>query len=165
MIRKAVKSDISVRTFNDEQGLDELWPLLEKLHEKLGLGFLSYAYYKDVLNYYGAKNKAFILIAYKNGRPISGIFLVGNENYMHYYKGASSFEVKNEGQGELLQWEGIKLSKSLGIKYYDLCNLEKEKLPSIYRFKIGIVNNIFKYPKYGINSFGYKAVKKIQSSL
>ena len=80
---------------------------------------------------------------------------------MHYYKGAGLFDVKNEGQGELLQWEAIKISKSLGTKYYDLCNLDKDNLPSIYRFKTGISNTIYKYPKLTKNKLGYKVLNRL----
>jgi len=64
-----------------------------------------------------------------------------------------------------LQWEAIKLSKSLGVKCYDLGNLQKEILPSIYKFKTGISNNVIQYPVYSKHSLGYKIVNKINSKL
>ena len=60
-----------------------------------------------------------------------------------------------------MQWEAIKTAKSLGSKYYDLCSLDKEKLPAIYRFKTGISQNIVRYSKYAKNNFGYKILNKI----
>lgn len=161
MIRKAEKSGIGVKTFFTSEGLDYFWPILRELHVKLDFTHLTYNYYKDIIDAYGLKKQAFISIAYKDNNPISGIFVFGNTNYMLYYKGASTFGVKNEGQGELLQWEAIKTLKSLKIKYYDLGNLQKELLPSIYRFKTGISNNIINYPINSKHSLGYKVINKI----
>ena len=161
MIRKAIKSGISTKSFYTEDGFKDFWPILEELHKKLGYSNYTYDYYNEILKNYGTKKQAFLLIAYKYEQPISGVFIIGNKNYMHYYKGAGLFDVKNEGQGELLQWEAIKLSKFLGSKYYDLCNLDKDKLPAIYRFKTGISKNIIPYHKYSKNSLGYKIINRI----
>lgn len=144
MIRKAAKSGISVKAFQNSIGFDLLWPLLNNLHIKLGYKNLKEDYYRDVFNSYCNKDKAAVLIASKDSEVISGVFILGNNNYMHYYKGASKEGIKNEGQGELLQWEAIKWSK-IRAKHYDLCNLNKEKLPAIYRFKTGISNHLYHY--------------------
>jgi hypothetical protein len=161
MIRKASKSGITIKSFYSEEGLRIFWPILDELHKKLGYSNYTYDYYNKILKKYANTKQAFILIAYKEQEPISGIFVIGNKNYMHYYKGAGVFGVKNEGQGELLQWEAIKISKLLGVKYYDLCNLDKDKLPAIYRFKTGISQQIIQYKKYRKNSLGYKILSKI----
>ena len=161
MIRKAVKLDIRVEIFKNEEGLKLFWPMLNDLHKKLQLNFLSYDYYKDVFNCYSKTNQAFILIAFKNEVAISGVFVLGNKNFMHYYKGASKVGLKNEGQGELLQWEAIKQSKKLGSNFYDLCNLEKNKLPFIYRFKTGICKELYSYQVINKSNTGYKIINRI----
>ena len=81
---------------------------------------------------------------------------------MHYYKTTSNTAVIDNGQGELLHWESIKLSKSLGTKFYDLCNLEKSKLPGIYRFKTGFSKEIYQYPKYSKKSTGFKLLNRLK---
>ncbi len=165
MIRKASKQGITIETYSSMNGLDVFWPILKQLHEKLGYSHLTYHYYKNIFEKYAKNKQAFVLIALRNNSPISGIFILGNPNYMHYYKGASVFGIKNEGQGELLQWEAIKLSKSIGAKYYDLCNLNKEKLPEIYRFKTGISKEIFQYQIYSQNAIGYRIANKLSKIL
>jgi len=165
MIRKALKQGIVVKSYFTTEGLRKYWPILKQLHDKLGYNQLTFEYYNKIFQKYAHKNQAFILVAYKNGEPISGLFILGNKNFMHYYKGASVFGVKNEGQGELLQWEAIKISKSLGSKYYDLCNLNKDTLPDIYRFKTGISRDIYKYQMYAKNGFGYKVANRLNKLL
>ena len=161
MIRKAISEGITVKAYFSTEGLNFFWPLLNELHKKLGYTKLAYNYYNEILETFAHKKQTFILIAFKNDTPVSGVFILGNQNFMHYYKGASCFEAKNEGQGELLQWEAIKLAKSLGAIKYDLCNLNKDGLPEIYRFKTGISRDIFNYQKYTQSSFGYKIVNRI----
>ncbi len=165
MIRKAVKEGIEIKSFFALEGLDLYWPILKQLHDKLGYNDLTYDYYKEIFQKYAPLKQAFILLAFKDEQAISGVFILGNKNYMHYYKGASVFGVKNQGQGELLQWEAIKLSKSLGTKFYDLCNLNKDSLPDIYRFKTGISKDIYHYQILSNNAFGYKVVNKISKYL
>jgi len=165
MIRKALKNNISVKSFDNEEGLDLFWPILDELHKKLRYHHLDDQYFYKMLKAYAANGKAHVLLAYKDDSPVAGVFILGNNNYMHYYKGASKAGVKNEGQGELLQWEAIKLAKKSGVKYYDLCNLNKDKLPDIYRFKTGIANNIFYYPVYNQNRLGYKIANKLSKTL
>lgn len=165
MIRKAVREGIKVRKYSDLEGLFEFYKILEPLHIKLGFNKnMNIDYYKEIFNSYKNKNKAFILLAFKEKKLLSGVFILGNGNYMHYYKGASLFGVKNEGQGELLQWEAIKISKLLGAKKYDLCNLDREKLPHIYRFKTGISNSIYRYPKFIKNKLGFRIISRLNNA-
>lgn len=165
MIRKAIKSGIVVREYNNQAGFDLIWPLIEKLHDRLKYFHLTREYYQSIFNAYCFNHKATILIAFKEDIPISGVFILGNRNFMHYYKGATSLNIENQGQGELLQWEAIKLAKRLGARYYDLCNLNRDKLPDIYKFKTGISNQIWTYPilrkKKLIYKVGSKLIKKL----
>lgn len=161
MIRKAVKSGIEIKKYFGEDSLEYFWPMLETLHKKLGYHYLKRDYYQKIIDTYSTKNQVFVLVAFKNNVPISGILVLGNKNFMHYYKGTSVNGIKNEGQGELLQWDAIKIAKSMGAKYYDLCNLDKDGLPFIYKFKTGISNKVFPYSISSKYSIGYKAVNKI----
>lgn len=161
MIRKASKNGIEVKRYFDLEGLEIFWPMLKTLHDRLGYEFLNYEYYKKIFSAYSTSKGACILIAFKDGRPLSGIFLLGNKNFTHYYKGASVFGERNEGQGELLQWEAIKLSKELGSNKYDLCNLNEDQLPEIYRFKTGISKTIYSYEKHSTRPLGVKLVNRL----
>ncbi|GAP42351.1 femAB family [Lentimicrobium saccharophilum] len=160
MIRKAVKSGIEVKAFLDKDGLEIFWPILLSLHIKLGYQKLQKDYYESLFNQYSKKGKSVILIAYKGEKAVSGLLLLGNNNYMHYYKGASVTGTLNEGQGELLQWEAIKWAKGKS-KFYDLCNLNRESLPEIYRFKTGISDQLFFYRKFKMKSLGFKILNRL----
>lgn len=165
MIRKAIKSGVIIEKYCSVEGLEKFWPMLDELHKKLGYKQFTFDYYAQILNKFGKCGQAYVLLATEGGIPISGIILVGNKNYMHYYKGASKLGIKDKGQGELLQWEAIKLAKLGGSKYYDLCNLDKDKLPHIYRFKTGISKDIYQYPIYSKSSIGFKLMNRFSKLL
>lgn len=160
-IKEAVKAGFTVKSYFTLEGLLILWPILEELHKRLNYKKMSFDYYKEIFQYYSVRKQAFILIAFKNDIPVSGIFIIGNVNYMHFFKGASYRNYENEGQGELLQWEAIKTSKHLGSRKYDLCNLNQKQLPELFDFKTGFSKNIFLYQKYTYNPIGYKILNKI----
>lgn len=161
-IRKAGKEGVTVKQYKNIEGFELFWKILKPLHDKLGFNDkMDVNYYKSIFCHYAKNEQAFLLIAFKDDIPLSGVFILGNKNYMHYYKGASVFGMRNEGQGELLQWEAIKASKSLGVQYYDLCALNKEKLPAIYSFKTGISDKIVTYPIYSENKRGFQIANRI----
>ncbi len=161
-VRKAIKSGIQVVSKPNKEGFNQIWPIIENLHTKLGFNHLGKDYYLDVLTSYFKMKQANILLALKDDKVISGIVLIGNKYFMHYWKGASLPEAKNEGQGELLQWEAIKWSKSVGCSYYDLCVVEKDRLPHIYEFKTGISNNIVPFYSFTKKSLFYKIINRLQ---
>jgi hypothetical protein len=160
MIRKSEKEGIKVEIFDQMELTNDFFTLLKGLHQRLGYDILKPSYYLDLLHYYIPKNKAKLLIAYKDDIPLSGVMIIGNRNFMHYYKGCSAQSVKNEGQGELLQWEAIKWAKSVGVKYYDLCGLNKENLPHLHLFKTGFSNRIFYYPVSSKSGILYKIMNR-----
>ena len=162
MIRKAIKQNIRIKEYNDINGLNILWPILESLHNKLGYNHLNKEYYLNILKYYMPKNQAKILIAYKNDIPISGVVLIGNGYMVHYWKGASRYNIKNEGQGDLLQWEAIKWAKMRGAKYYDLCVIEPERLPQIARFKMGFSKQLVPFYLFSKSTLTYKVFNRLQ---
>ena len=82
---------------------------------------------------------------------------------MHYWKGASKEGVKNEGQGDLLQWETIKYAKENGARYYDLCVIDFENLPQIAKFKMGFAKKITPFYTNSYSSALYKIVNRIQN--
>jgi hypothetical protein len=161
MIRKSEKAGIIIEIYDIVEPTNDFFTLLNGLHKRLSYNILKPSYYVDLLRYYIPKNKAKLLVAYKDGIPLSGVMLIGNINFMHYYKGCSAQNVKNEGQGELLQWEAIKWAKSIGTKYYDLCGLNKEMLPNLYLFKTGFSSKIFYYPVSSKSGLVYKIINKL----
>ena len=161
MIRKAEKSGIKIEFFGPE-GFKYLNPLIKETQKKSGGKALSEIFFKKILEDNYNKKKAIILIAKKDNEILSGIFLIGNKNMMHYWQGASKHEVKNLGQGELLQWEAIKWSKENGSRYYDLCVIERERLPHIARFKLGFSRQLVSFYSMTIKNLSFKLLNRME---
>jgi len=162
MIRKAEKTGIIVHKYAKD-GLSIYYKLMLEMHKKTGLTDIPYEYYENIIDYYGPLNKAIIMIAFFEENPISGLFLVGNKNVIHYWQGASEHNVPNMGQGELLQWEAIKWAKKQGAKYYDLCVIEPKRLPHIAQFKMGFTKEFVSFYCLNRKNFLFKIMNKFQN--
>lgn len=161
-IRKAIKSGICIKVKGIE-GLESYYELLKDMSEGSGLKPKPRIYYEKILRFYSKNNQAKILLAEKDKKIISGVVLIGNTNVMHYWQGASKTGIPNLGQGELLQWEAIKWSKKSKSDYYDLCVIEKERLPGIAAFKTGFTKQIVVYYYLTKRSLNYRILSKISN--
>lgn len=132
------------------------------MHNKSGLKSKPETYYRDIMDIYFKKKQAVILLAEKDNEVISGIILIGNKYIMHYWQGASKKGVPNLGQGELLQWEAIKRAKQNRCHYYDLCVVEKERLPNIAIFKLGFSKNIVPFYHLTKKPMSFRILSRIQ---
>ena len=161
MIRKALKSEVKIRSY-DAEGFESYYPLMADMHDKANLETKPVSYYKNLLYHYFAKKQAAIFLAGINSEAISGVILIGNKYIMHYWQGASRRAAPNFGQNELLQWEAIKWAKHNGSKYYDLCVVEQERLPNIATFKLGFSKNIVPFYHLSRRPISFRIISRLQ---
>lgn len=160
MIRKAEKNGITVE-YDDKSNLFTFYNVYTETNKQNGLVSLSYNFFKDLFD--NAKNVKYkILWAKKNKEILSGIVVAYDKNYAIYWLGFSKANTPNLGQGDLLQWEAIKTVKAHGCSYYDLCFIDKNKLPHIYKFKKGFSKNEIEVDIISKRSFSYRIVKKLK---
>lgn len=162
-VRKAEKNGITVEISGIDK-LDIFFSLLLEMNAKAGIRSKINAYYEKILKKY-YPFKCSILLASFEGVTIAGNMLIGNKNMIHYWQGASKLGIVNNGQGELLQWEGIKWAKSTNSKFYDLCVIEPERLPHIAQFKMGFVNELVPYYCFIKKQLSFRILNKIQKPL
>jgi lipid II:glycine glycyltransferase (peptidoglycan interpeptide bridge formation enzyme) len=162
MIRKAEKSGIVITKYGSE-GFPVYFTLMKDMHRKAGLKEAHSDYYGKILDNYYITGNALLLIAFHEEKPLSGVMLVGNNNVIHYWQGASTKETPNFGQGELLQWEAIKWAKKQEAKYYDLCVIEPERLPHIAQFKMGFLKELLPFYCISKKTFFFKGLNKLQN--
>jgi len=158
MIRKAKKNGLSVIINN--KSIDNFYSFYNRANSKNKLESLPVDFFRELND-----NKYNINVNYlwaMKGNDIFGITVVVNDkNYALYWLGIGVENTLNLGQGELLQWEAIKISKMNGCRYYDLCYIEKERLPNIYEFKKGFSNTEINVPLINKKTFSYKIINKI----
>ena len=95
---------------------------------------------------------------------MSNVVIAWDKDYSIYWLGNNQNEAPNLGQNALLQWESIKMMKKNGCKYYDLCFIEKNKLPHIYKFKKGFSNTEVPVSLVLKTGIGFKIFNKIKSA-
>lgn len=157
MIRKALKNQIGV-VEGGREFLEPFFKIYLESFERNSLRPKPKEFYQAVLNTPGIRSRIFI--AYVGNKPVSSIFLLGNQNAIHYWLGVSKKGIGNNGHGELLQWEGIRWALRNKIPYYDLCVIESKRLPNIARFKDDFAENIVPFYCIGRKSLLLKLVLK-----
>ena len=119
-----------------------------------------------------------VLMAYYDGKPISGVIPIMYGNKTWYLYGASSNEHRNLMPNYLLQWEMIKLAISRGDDIYDLRGVsgvvdKNHPQYGLYRFKqgfgaeftefIGEVHMDYAPVRYGLYKVSEKIFKRVRT--
>lgn len=159
MIRKAVRSGITVASGEDV--LTDFQALYRDSLNRNGMAGLPEGFLKEMVGFTG--DVRFIpFVAYNNDTPCGALGLVYDKDYAIYWLGALSEDSPRLGQGELLQWEAIRFSRLRGCRYYDLCYIDRDRLPHIYEFKKGFAKQEAIIPYFNKRSLFYRVLNKIQ---
>ena len=159
MIRKAMKSGVTVAS--GEAVMDDFCRLYEEGARLNGLTPMSREFLAELDTSVG--DVRFIpFVAFIGGRPAGALGLIHDKDYAVYWLGATDRQSPNLGQGEILQWEAIRYSRQNGCRYYDLCYVDRERLPGIYEFKKGFSDMTVTVPYLNHRRFSYKVLNKIK---
>lgn len=158
MIRKAEKNGIKIEIKNSFDKL--FYEIYYQACIRNNLNHLPYEFFIELEK--NSKNiKLAIFNGYYNSRLVSNIVVVYDKNYSLYWLGNKTENFPNLGINELLQWEAIKFVKNAGCRFYDLCYIEKERLPNIYEFKKGFSKREEVVPLIIYKSIFFKILNKI----
>lgn len=161
MIRKANNNNISIETINPLNS-KEFYEVLSITNKQYNIETLQKEFYHELFS--SAKEIKFDLFWAKyKGDVLGGLLMVSDKDFSIYWLGMSIDGAPNLGQGELLQWEAIKKAKSYGCKYYDLCTIEKERLPHIYEFKKGFSKREINFLSFSYRTFFFRLAKRINN--
>lgn len=159
MIRKAERSGITVSS--GEAVFSDFNTLYRDSLNRNGMTGLPEEFLREMTGLTG--DVRFVpFVAYSNGIPCGVLGLVYDKDYAIYWLGASSVNSPGQGQGELLQWEAIRFSRVMGCRYYDLCYIDREKLPHIYEFKKGFSKQEARILYFNRKSLLYRVLNKLQ---
>lgn len=159
MIRKANKMGIKIT--KDTENIEQFYSLYADSNKSNNLELLPLSFFCELLQ--NANNIKFIpFVAYSEDGPCGALGLIHDKNYSFYWLGATKKDSANLGQGELLQWEAILYSKEKGCTYYDLCFIEKDRLPNIYEFKKGFSKNEVEISFVQKKTFVFRVLNRLQ---
>lgn len=157
MVRKAEKNNIEIQIIYNS--FSEIWyELYYESCYKNNLKPLSREFFIDLFKSSGEVN-FMIVNAFQNNELLSNAIFAYDKYYSIYWLGSNS-KIKNLGQSELIQWVAINKLKELGCKYYDLCYIEKDRLPSIYEFKKGFSKWEVEIPMITKKPFLFRFLKR-----
>ena len=160
MIRKAIKNNVEISTLQNED-LKEFYYFYSSANDSYGLESMPFGYFRDLNNM--AENINLDIITAKSEKKILGLnVIISNKDFSIYWLGVRKKETENNGFFDLLQWESIKKSKGRKCKYYDLCYVEKERLPNIYKFKTDYSNNFIPVYNLSKRSTFYKILNRVR---
>ena len=140
-IRLAKRRGVEVR----EGTLDDL-PMLYQMYAETAVRddfvIRGKDYYLRLWESFIKADMAHILIAEVESKPVAGLFLMHFNRVSRYMFGMSTEKCRELMPNYLLQWEAIRLSKSLGCQSYDLWGApdvfdESDSMWGVYRFKQG----------------------------
>jgi hypothetical protein len=163
MIRKAMKNDVVVSMVKKDD-LKEFYEFYTIANKEYSLKSIPINYFIDLVKNASDINID-IFVAKKDNQSLGYNVIVSDKNYSIYWLGIRSKNSVNNGFFDLLQWESIKKAKARNCSFYDLCYLEKDRLPNIYNFK-----KDYSQVKYDVlnvidKSLLYRIINKIQKIL
>lgn len=175
-VRLATKKGVVVKEGTRED-LKEFHRIMVETGARDGFIIRSLSYFEKMYDELAPKHMK-LLMAYHEGKPISGVIPIFYGNKTWYLYGASSNEHRNLMPNYLLQWEMIKMAIARKDDIYDFRGVvgvvdENHPQYGLYRFKkgfgatftefIGEIYIPFKPLTYSLYKFSEKTFRKLRA--
>jgi peptidoglycan pentaglycine glycine transferase (the first glycine) len=139
-VRLAIKKGVEVKEGTRED-LKDFHKIMVETGERDGFIIRPLSYFEKMYDEMAPKHMK-LLMAYHDGKPISGVIPIFYGNKTWYLYGASSNEHRNLMPNYLLQWEMIKMAIARKDDVYDFRGVsgvvdENHPQYGLYRFKKG----------------------------
>ena len=168
-IRLAEKKGVKVRQGSGKD-FEVIYEMYAATSARDGFIIRPKEYYFNLWDTFMEAGIAVPLIAEVQDEPVGALFLFHFNQKSYYLYGMSRDVHREKMPSYILQWEAIKLSKTLGIKIYDLWGAPDvfnptDRMWGVYKFKEGLGGDL----KQTIGAFDYPtsklAYKIIQEAL
>lgn len=118
-VRLAQRRGVTVRrAAHDGAGVDAFYTLMQDTAQRNAFGVHERRYYDEFLRTFG--DKAALLFAEIEGRPVAGVIAVRFGDEAIYMYGASSTKDRAHGAGFYIQYEAMRWAREQGCTVYDL---------------------------------------------
>jgi hypothetical protein len=164
-IRRAARKGVVV----EELGGGTVSVFLEQcrhLKEFIGAAPFPDSFFAKLFDQYHDSGRIIALATKLNEQYLGSGVLIGNRHMTHLWiAGKPKDPSPNAPRQELLLWESIKWAKQAGSRYYDLCVVESERLPSIAQFKLSFSKNLVPFFHFTNRNLGYRIISRMQKWL
>jgi len=149
-LRLAQKNGVIVRQAGSEE-LPGLYQMYAETSVRDGFVIREQGYYLDVWQRFINAGKAFPLVAEVEGESVAGLVLFVFGKRAWYLYGMSTEKHREKMPNYLLQWEAMRLARSLGCDAYDLWGAPDQfdatdRLFGVFRFKEGLGAQVVRTP-------------------
>lgn len=160
-INLAKRKNVKVEWSTSEKALKQFWKLNKETSKRNHFNSHGYEHYLNILKTKSNNpdNRAEIICAYKDGKPLSANLILFFNKTVYYLHGASGNEDRNTMSTYLLHSKVIERAKKEGCELYDFWGIDQEKWPGVTRFKEGFGGRKKYYPliyEIPLNNFYYK---------
>lgn len=131
-IRLAAKKGVNLKLCQEEEFV-KFYDLVVDTFRRKQKKLFNRTYYNKLYQDHLTK----VYFAERKGKILCANMIVFYGDSVTYLYGGSAPDDKNLMAPHLLQWEIIKLAKSMGYKYYDFWGIDEVKWPGVTRFKKG----------------------------
>ena len=147
-IRLSEKKGVKIRRGSSDD-FDVIYEMYAATSTRDGFIIRPKEYYFLLWKTFMEAGMAAPLIADVEGEPVGALFLFHFNQKSYYLYGMSRDVHREKMPSYLLQWEAIKLSKSLGCKIYDLWGAPDVFVPSdrmwgVFKFKEGLGGEVIR---------------------
>ena len=141
-IRLSEKKGVNVRQGSNDD-FNVIYEMYAVTSARDGFIIRPKEYYFNLWNTFLEAGMAIPLIAEVQDEPVGALFLFYFNQKSYYLYGMSRELHRDKMPNYILQWEAIKLSKSLGCKIYDLWGApdvfeSSDRMWGVYKFKEGL---------------------------
>jgi len=134
-IRKAEKEGITVRISTNPADMRHFYRLMVMTRKKHGLLPQPWRFFKNIQKYMMDTGAGYLLLAEHGGKPIAGDLLLKFRDQMVYKFNASDPRHLHLRPNNVLLWQAMRLSASLGCKTLDLGRCDEDN-EGLRRFKL-----------------------------
>jgi len=141
-IRGTAKNGLEVRKGAGDEDVEAFYALLQKTAERRKIGHFPLEFYKTVFRVLAPRGMGTLYLAYVEGRPAAGIFVMSFAGKAWSMWAGFDYELRKYNPNYALHWAAIVESLNSGLKVYDFQGIPDNPGPDspmrgLYRFKLG----------------------------
>lgn len=167
-VRRSLEAGLEIREPGLE-AMDEFIALDVGHHKRIGMAVdeRRHRLLRYLAEMPGSPNHVRLFAAYFENRIVEMSIMIHNNYIAHAWITAKqeNSDLGNLSTKSVLHWHAIKVSKSLGCRYYDLCVVDENRLPGIAAFKMGFSKRMYYVNEIRYHGKIFSALNRVQKCM